>query len=205
MAIFDYDGTSTHEIGKIYEQDQSATITYQIGKMYDYDGTSTHLIYSAVPDYLYNAGDTCSDYTGGWAKTTGGTILMHVSGSWDTYWRNKEDVVFNSANIACTTSGSGQYRGSQVQTVNRVDLSGVSKLTFNYTSSTTETIYRFIVVAVCDSIGGNILAENITTTASGSITLDVSSISTGYVLFCAYTSDGYYHTKYLNSVVCTAA
>lgn len=203
MAIYEGNGTTNYEIGKVYEG--NGTTNNQIGKVYDNDGTTSHLIYSAVPDYLYNAGDTCSDYTGGWAKTTGGTILMHVSGSWDTYWRNKEDVVFNSTNIACTTSGSGQYRGSQVQTVNKVDLSGVSKLTFNYTSSTTETTYRYIAVAVCDSIGGNILAENITTTASGSITLDVSSISTGYVLFCAYTSDGYYHTKYLNSVVCTAA
>lgn len=203
MAIYDDDNTTCREIGKLYDND--GTNNYQIGKMYDDDGTTDRLIYSAVPDYLYNAGDTCSDYTGGWAKTTGGTILMHVSGSWDTYWRNKEDVVFNSTNIACTTSGSGQYRGSQVQTVNKVDLSGVSKLTFKYTSSTTETTSRFIVVAVCDNIGGNILAENITTTASGSITLDVSSISTGYVLFCAYTSDSYYHTKYLNSVVCTAA
>lgn len=203
MAIYDDDGTTCREIGKIY--DNNGPTTSQIDKVYDVDGTNNWLVYSAVPDYLYNAGDTCSDYTGGWAKTTGGTILMHVSGYWDTYWRNKEDVVFNSTNIACTTSGSGQYRGSQVQTVNKVDLSGVSKLTFKYTSSTTETTNRFIAVAVCDSIGGNILAENITTTASGSITLDVSSISTGYVLFCAYTSDSYYHTKYLNSVVCTAA
>lgn len=203
MAMGDWNGTVGTELGKAYDWD--GTTSHQLGTGYDWDGTSNNLIYSAVPDYLYNAGNTYSDYTGGWAKTTGGTILGHVSGSWDTYWRNKEDVVFNSTNIACTTSGSGQYRGSQVQTVNKVDLSGVSKLTFKYTSSTTETTNRFIAVAVCDSIGGNILAENITTTASGSITLNVSSISTGYVLFCAYTSDSYYHTKYLNSVVCTAA
>lgn len=45
MAIYDNDGTTRYEIGKLYDND--GTTNYQIGKVYDNDGTTNNLIYSA--------------------------------------------------------------------------------------------------------------------------------------------------------------
>lgn len=45
MPIYDYNGTSNTEIGKLY--DYNGTSNTQIGKVYDYNGTSNSLIYSA--------------------------------------------------------------------------------------------------------------------------------------------------------------
>lgn len=45
MAIYDTDGTTNNEIGKLY--DDNGTTNHQIGKVYDYDGTTNNLIYSA--------------------------------------------------------------------------------------------------------------------------------------------------------------
>ena len=48
MAIKDYDGTASHEIGKLIDFDLTAI--HQTGKVCDYDGTAYHLIYQAQSD-----------------------------------------------------------------------------------------------------------------------------------------------------------
>ena len=45
MPIYDYDGTTTYEIGKVHDYD--GTTTHQIGMVHDYDGTVAKLIYTA--------------------------------------------------------------------------------------------------------------------------------------------------------------
>lgn len=52
MAIYDNDGTSDREIGKLY--DNNGTTNFQIGKAYDNDGASNHLIYSAEETYNWS-------------------------------------------------------------------------------------------------------------------------------------------------------
>ena len=45
MAIYDNNGTTNYEIGKLY--DNNGTTNYQIGKVYDHNGTTNSLIYTA--------------------------------------------------------------------------------------------------------------------------------------------------------------
>lgn len=45
MAIYDNNGTTNYEIGKLYDND--GTTNHQIGKVFDWDGTTNSLIYSA--------------------------------------------------------------------------------------------------------------------------------------------------------------
>lgn len=45
MAMYDWDGTTTYQLGKAYDWD--GTASHQLGKGYDCDGTTNHLIYSA--------------------------------------------------------------------------------------------------------------------------------------------------------------
>ena len=45
MAIYDYDGTTSHPLGKVYDYD--GTTSHPLGKVYDYDGTTSYPIYSA--------------------------------------------------------------------------------------------------------------------------------------------------------------
>ena len=44
MPIYDYDGTTTYQIGKLYDTD--GTANYRIGTVYDNDGTTNSLIYT---------------------------------------------------------------------------------------------------------------------------------------------------------------
>lgn len=46
MAIYDNNGSTNAEIGKVHDDD--GTTNHQIGKVYDNDGTTDRLIYSAV-------------------------------------------------------------------------------------------------------------------------------------------------------------
>ncbi len=52
MPIYDYDGTTTYQIGKLYDNDGSTN--YQIGKVYDNDGTTNSLIYTADLQIITN-------------------------------------------------------------------------------------------------------------------------------------------------------
>ena len=54
MAIYDNNGTTNAEIGKLYDND--GTTNYQIGKVYDNNGTTNSLIYSAEVDILATHG-----------------------------------------------------------------------------------------------------------------------------------------------------
>lgn len=62
MPIYDYDGTTNYQIGKVYDND--GTTNYQIGKVYDNDGTTNSLIYTSDPDqFIFTNGTFASDFS----------------------------------------------------------------------------------------------------------------------------------------------
>lgn len=64
MPIYDFDGSTSREIGKLY--DNNGTTSSQIKEVYDNDGTASRLVYKDAPDYLFNWGDN-REITGGWS------------------------------------------------------------------------------------------------------------------------------------------
>lgn len=78
MPIYDNDGTTKYQIGKVYDND--GTTKYQIGKVYDNDGTSNYLIYSAEEEY-FNGGFSSYGYTSynysGASLTVGNVIRIY--------------------------------------------------------------------------------------------------------------------------------
>ena len=64
MPIYDFDGSTSREIGKLY--DWNGSTNSQIKEVYDFDGTTSRLIYKDAPDYLFNLGDN-AEITGGWS------------------------------------------------------------------------------------------------------------------------------------------
>ena len=64
MPIYDFDGSTSREIGKLY--DNNGTTSSQIKEVYDNDGTTSRLVYKDAPDYLFNWGDN-AEITGGWS------------------------------------------------------------------------------------------------------------------------------------------
>ena len=64
MPIYDFDGSTSREIGKLY--DWNGSTNSQIKEVYDFDGTTSRLIYKDAPDYLFNWGDN-AEITGGWS------------------------------------------------------------------------------------------------------------------------------------------
>lgn len=67
MPVYDNNGTTNKEIGKLYDNNGSANT--QIDKVYDNNGSANSLIYTAREDtiYLYQNGDLKTAITGGWS------------------------------------------------------------------------------------------------------------------------------------------
>lgn len=70
-AIYDYNGTTATQNKKIY--DYNGTTATQLKKGYDWNGTAATPVYTSFDGTLYNAGDQCTDETGGWTNNAGGT------------------------------------------------------------------------------------------------------------------------------------
>ena len=81
-------------------------------------------VWKRAPEYLYNNGDQCSGFTGGWDARA--AYFLNT----DTYYRNQTGTkpVFNTGNISVTCTGS-YLGGGSVITNWPVDLSTVSSLT----------------------------------------------------------------------------
>lgn len=67
MPIYDHDGTTYYEIGKLYDDD--GTTNYQTGKVYDNDGTTSSLIYSAEETVGLSISGACGHDTSESYKT----------------------------------------------------------------------------------------------------------------------------------------
>lgn len=104
MAIYDNDGTSDREIGKLY--DNNGTSNFQIGKIYDNDGTTSYLIYSAEYDVLAAFGWTkagTSSYITS-LTATNVTIKPTAGGGNARVYKTIDVTNYSSMTITCSLS-----------------------------------------------------------------------------------------------------
>ena len=114
MPIYDTDGTTNYEIGKLYDTD--GTTNYQIGKVYDNDGTTNNLIYSAEEE-IFNNG-LKNGYTG--------KLIYNSS--------NKGAV--NGSAITLTPSAWGSVAGDTIAIFTpAIDLSKYKSVTITVTAN----------------------------------------------------------------------
>ncbi|MBR2028067.1 MAG: hypothetical protein IKA10_03615 [Oscillospiraceae bacterium] len=105
MAIYDYDGTTNREIGKVYDYDGAKNT--QIGEVYDYNGSVNALIYEDGLDVYPNT--------------------AYKWGVYDTSTGNKVNDITFSGNVL-EWSVTNDLKG--ISPTISFDLTGYSKLTF---------------------------------------------------------------------------
>lgn len=116
MPIYDNDGTTNYQIGKLYDND--GTTSTQIGKVYDNNGTANTLIYSSDMT-LFDAGKTV-EYTGGWNTAISiGTSFNFIVG---------QKLQIQQINYAASTS-------AKIISKAKIAISGFSALKFTYTAT----------------------------------------------------------------------
>lgn len=170
MPIYDYDGTTNYQIGRVYDDD--GTTHYQIGRVYENDGTTSHLIYSTEMNALTEAA-FISACTSGCSMTQSSTQLYLYAGygdSWLSAWYAAAYIPINFSNYSKATvtySYSGNYNrymgfgfGTNTNFTDSSDLSTVIRVTFDT---------------------GVHSALKMNPTGSGTVVLDMSSLSgSGY-------------------------
>ena len=166
MPMYDWNGTTATELGKAYDWD--GTATHQLGKGYDWDGTTNSLIYSAEEVFYEN-----------------GILSRH----WDA-------EIASATACHVTDNGEyitvGAYNGNSAMCAWKVDVTGYNtlELTASYNSATADGAFRIFAVphypnypsnprwsgsAYAGLESGNLGSSKYT--ASGTYTLDVSSLS----------------------------
>lgn len=175
MVIYDNDGTSNSEIGKLYDND--GTTNYQIGKVYDNDGTSNHLVYSAEEQYF--PGTTPSRYSPG------------GSGGYTA----------NSTNWSCSISNGTNV--NSVTSYLKINMTGIKTITITGSStwhggvwlsnqsqfdSKQQQLYHPYYIFYSPDSSAYVQKANYIS----SVTWDVSSYSGNYYLFlgCYTNSNG---------------
>lgn len=208
MPIFDHDGTTMYEIGRV--ADHNGTEQYTIDKVYDHDGTTMYLIFNRVPEYLYQNGDQVTSETGGWVSvTTGG--FWYWGNEWNT-GNTKTTPVFNDTNIELATGGS-YYMGT-IRTSKAIDCSGIKKLTFNFDITKYPGSYTNCYQSVNCAIMSNtntaptIVASNtwrMDSSGTGkSIELDTTNYNGSYYIYFGISSGaGYTSRIQLKSILVT--
>lgn len=118
MPIYDNDGTTEYEIGKVY--DYNGTTWNQIGKIYDNDGTTDTLIYNAEAVVI----GPNADYTGGWTLHTGLYLDMTAS----------TGSITSSGlyNMKCVGSYGNHDGAVNVYSTEAIDLTAWDTLTLTY-------------------------------------------------------------------------
>lgn len=138
MPIYDFNGTTSQEIGKIY--DFNGTANSQIGKVYDNNGSASSLVYSGET-VLYEANVFNTDAWGAltW-KTVGGA----------SYTLNSDSIyasVYNDPN-------KNQWSHVTFGSSNKVNLVGFSTLNMEVMFAKTTTKAGFLIQSSLD-IGGD--------------------------------------------------
>ena len=166
MALYDNNGTTDAEIGKLYDND--GTTNYQTSKVYDNDGTTNRLIYSADEIFFENG-----VLLRPWDAEIASATACHVT--------NRGDYI-----------ELGAYNGNSAMCAWIVDVTGYNTLemTASYNSATADGAFRFFAVphypqypsnprwngSAYDGLeSGNLGSSKYS--ASGTYTLDVSSLS----------------------------
>lgn len=100
MPIYDSDGTTNYQIGKVYDSD--GTTNHQIGKVYDNDGTVNSLIYTAeearsdlsasVSNYYEYNKTASAKSPAAWDLSGFGSVSFSWSLTTDMSWPNANGV-----------------------------------------------------------------------------------------------------------------
>lgn len=168
-------------------------------KSVTYNGTE---YWKAYPEYLYNAGDEVTDFTGGWVSMS--KVMANYDG-WDGRVNGNNSKGSNYLELQTgTTGGSGQYNGSGYATRKTVDFSEINKLTFNLSLNEGGDVpYQWWKITLCSSVGGTI--NKIYTFecryTGSTFSVDTSGYNGSYVLAVnLFTSDGYWSRKRISSI-----
>ena len=99
---------------------------------------NARVVWQRIPDYLYNAGDQITEWTGGWQQKD--TYMAH-----NDYWFGNTpgavsglngQLTINADNMKAYMPYDGQlYQGVLVSTVKQIDLTHISGLTAIFTAS----------------------------------------------------------------------
>ena len=91
------------------------------------------VVWQRIPDYLYNAGDQITEWTGGWQQKD--TYMAH-----NDYWFGNTPGAVSGLNGQLTINADNMkaympYQGVLVSTVKQIDLTHISGLTAIFTAS----------------------------------------------------------------------
>lgn len=112
MPIYDYDGTTTYQIGKLYDNDGSTN--YQIGKVYDNDGTTNSLIYTAETSIFAGVSAQTAVASGSYVTQTQYSAAANVSLAGCT----AINITGTAATVVTSTGEYGTYGGKVYLSVN---------------------------------------------------------------------------------------
>ena len=176
MAIYNNDGTTDYEIGKLYDND--GTTDYQIGKGYDNDGTINSEIYSAEAIFFSN-----------------GTLHQAFA------IQEKND--YGTISISGSNLVLGAYNGCASWVGWRVNVNGYKTLKLTVSSIDNpkgDGVFAFAAVYNPPSYGSNLRWDGSkyngvggdSKNSAGTHTLDVSSLR-GDIYVCISTTAGTKH------------
>ena len=114
MPIYDYDGTASHQISRLYDAEENSTVIHPISKVYDFDGTTLSLIYSASYEVL----TPTVDNTGGFKQ--------HVNQDTDYAVSKNADGRYH----AYAGRANGTWWVSNIYTNNKFDFTNYKTLKF---------------------------------------------------------------------------
>ena len=153
MPIYDNDGTTNYQIGKLYDND--GTTNYQIGKVYDNDGTTNYLIYNvemALGSLASGEKWDCRGY-----DTL--SFDFSITGTWG-YWDagggyiSGRSLTFN----LCLADGTVIYTKTQSYGDASLNFPGTDQRTFTGNGSVSLSGYsdaQLVGVYLSGTIGGN--------------------------------------------------
>ena len=181
MAMYDWNGTTSSELGKAYDWD--GTTSHQLGKGYDWDGTTNNLIYSAET-LLYNRG---TGYEG-FAPT-------NVSNSCSS------TVSAGPSSITMWTGNSyGNAKGSVCVSFGLFDLSVIDTITVIAKTVDNVNLTMTVMSDLTTQYGGNnsrnfksvVKSVGVSRTNSEqTVTIDVSDLTGSYYIGCQTLSQYY--------------
>lgn len=149
---------------------------YQAGQWVQFSTSEPNVV------YLYNAGDTCADFSGGWATAA----KAENSGG---KYAGAPTIKLNETNMVMTSYSEKEYRTGIVVAINTIDLTDYKTLTFvGKSSHNTSNNTRLVIwSSLGNYVDDNVLAQTALPTSNGTKTIDVSSISgrrkIGFVLY----------------------
>lgn len=204
--MYDWDGTTSHQLGRAYDWD--GTTSHQHSKGYDWDGTTSHLIYTS--DFVvYN-----------WGVLDSSVTLSGGHQAWATNLIEQANYVVNSDHIYLVGAGAGSpsnVDNAAWAVFDNVDFTGYNTLTMTYSldasvaaapailgvvdaSYDTSALYgagvpqTSVPYLVKNSAGGATAGNPVT---NATISCDVSAIS-GVKKILAMTYASFYNNGYIS-------